>query len=138
MRKKVFLSGSFDPLHSGHVALFKKASELGDLYVGMGCDESVEQFKHKPVFWTAEERLYMVKAIRYVTDASINTGLSLSDFVTNPMFLNSDILVVGRDRDCQRLRDLCKNLNKEYVVFDRIHAEGLPQRSSTEIRNYGK
>ena len=138
MRKKVFLSGSFDPLHSGHVALFKKASELGDLYVGMGNDDSVEQYKHKPVFWTAEERLYMVKAIRYVTDASINDGMSLTDFITNPMFLGCDILVVGKDRDCLRLRNLCESLSKEYIVFDRIHAEGLPHRSSTEIRDYDK
>lgn len=137
MRKKVFLSGSFDPLHSGHVALFKKASEYGNLYVGMGTDESVEHYKNHPVFWTAEERLYMVKAIRYVTDASINKGMGFGDFVTNPMFLDSDIFIVGKDRDCEKLRILCKNLKKKYIVFDRIHAEGLPHRSSTEIRNYG-
>lgn len=80
----------------------------------------------------------MVKAIRYVTDASINDGMSLTDFITNPMFLGCDILVVGKDRDCLRLRNLCESLSKEYIVFDRIHAEGLPHRSSTEIRGYDK
>ena len=138
MRKKVFLSGSFDPLHSGHVALFKKASEYGDLYVGMGCDASVEMYKNHPVFWTAEERLYMVKAIRHVTDASVNTGMGFGDFITNPMFLGCDIWIIGKDRDCKEFRALSESMAKEYVVFDRIHAEGLPHRSSTEIRNYGK
>ena len=28
-RKRVFVSGCFDLLHSGHVAFFKEASELG-------------------------------------------------------------------------------------------------------------
>ena len=31
--KKVFVSGCYDMLHSGHVAFFKEASALGDLYV---------------------------------------------------------------------------------------------------------
>ena len=34
--KKVFVSGCYDMLHSGHIAFFKAASEYGDLYVGIG------------------------------------------------------------------------------------------------------
>ena len=33
MSKKVFVSGCYDMLHLGHVAFFKEASALGDLYV---------------------------------------------------------------------------------------------------------
>ena len=36
--KKVFVSGCYDMLHSGHVAFFKEASQYGDLYVGLGSD----------------------------------------------------------------------------------------------------
>jgi len=132
--QKVFTSGSFDPLHSGHVAFFKECAKLGDLYVGMGSDESVTQYKHK-VYQPQEERLYMVKAIRYVTDASINPGSGFSDFVTNPMFQGCDILVVNKERNCKRIRELCDRLDKGLIVMDRIHAKGLPERSSTQIRN---
>ena len=38
MSKKVFVSGCYDMLHSGHVAFFKEASTHGDLYVGIGSD----------------------------------------------------------------------------------------------------
>ena len=31
--KKVFVSGCYDMLHSGHVAFFKEAARYGDLYV---------------------------------------------------------------------------------------------------------
>ena len=41
MTKKVFVSGVYDMLHSGHVAFFEEASSHGDLYVGLGSDETV-------------------------------------------------------------------------------------------------
>ena len=36
MTKKVFVSGCYDMLHSGHVAFFEEAATHGDLYVGLG------------------------------------------------------------------------------------------------------
>ena len=38
MAKKVFVSGCYDLLHSGHVESFQQASRYGDLYVGIGSD----------------------------------------------------------------------------------------------------
>lgn len=40
MAKKVFVSGCYDLLHSGHVEFFRQASEFGDLYVGIGSDST--------------------------------------------------------------------------------------------------
>jgi len=39
MPKKVFVSGCFDLLHSGHIAFFQEASAFGDLYVAIGSDK---------------------------------------------------------------------------------------------------
>ena len=33
--KKVFVSGCYDLLHSGHVEFFRQASQFGELYVGV-------------------------------------------------------------------------------------------------------
>ena len=41
MAKKVFVSGCYDLLHSGHVEFFLQASQYGDLYVGIGSDAPV-------------------------------------------------------------------------------------------------
>lgn len=41
MPKKVFVSGSYDMLHSGHVAFFEEAASYGDLYVGVGSDKTI-------------------------------------------------------------------------------------------------
>ena len=51
MSKKVFVSGCYDLLHSGHVEFFQQASQYGDLYVGIGSDATYEEYKHrKPMF----------------------------------------------------------------------------------------
>ena len=45
--KRVFVSGCYDMLHSGHVAFFKAASQYGDLYVGIGSDATIAELKHR-------------------------------------------------------------------------------------------
>ena len=72
--KKVFVSGCYDLLHSGHVEFFRQAAEYGDLYVGIGSDKTIEGYKHHKTIYSEQERLFMVKAIRYVKDAYINAG----------------------------------------------------------------
>ena len=43
MAKKVFVSGCYDLLHSGHVEFFRQAAEYGDLYVGIGSDATIQE-----------------------------------------------------------------------------------------------
>ena len=42
MRKKVFVSGCFDLLHSGHIAFLKEANNYGDVYVNIGNDKNIK------------------------------------------------------------------------------------------------
>lgn len=44
---KVFVSGCFDVLHSGHIRFFEEASQYGDLYVSIGSDKTVEELKKR-------------------------------------------------------------------------------------------
>ena len=74
MNKKVFVSGCYDMLHSGHVAFFEEAASYGDLYVGLGSDRTILELKGRRTVNGERERLYMVKAIRFVKDAWINSG----------------------------------------------------------------
>lgn len=134
MTKKVFVSGCYDMLHSGHVAFFKEASQFGELYVGIGSDETIRELKgHVPVN-SDQERLYMVKSIRYVKDAWISRGHGMMDFVDDMLKLNPDIFVVNEDGDTEAKKLLCKELNIEYVVLKRIPEQGLPVRSTTALR----
>ena len=55
--KKVFVSGCYDLLHSGHVEFFKQASRFGDVYVGIGSDSTYLEYKHRKPMFAQEERL---------------------------------------------------------------------------------
>ena len=78
-------------LHSGHVAFFKEAATHGDLYVGIGSDATIRELKDRKTINTEQERLYMVKAIRYVKDAFINSGSGMLDFEEDVKRLKPDI-----------------------------------------------
>lgn len=135
MNKKVFVSGCYDMLHSGHVAFFKEASQYGDLYVGIGSDATIENLKSRKTVCSEQERLYMVKAIRYVTDAYINRGHGMMDFVDTVEMVRPDIFVVNEDGSTEAKRQFCAERNIEYVVLKRVPDAGLEVRSTTSIRN---
>ncbi len=135
MVKKVFVSGCFDLLHSGHVEFFRQASSFGDLYVGIGSDETILGYKHHKTVYSEEERLYMVKSIRYVKEAFINSGSGVLDFIPTLDIVNPDVLVVNEDGDCEEKRILCKERGMDYIVLDRVPSKGLRARSSTDLKN---
>lgn len=135
MKKKVFVSGCYDMLHSGHVAFFKEASRYGDLYVGIGSDKTIEELKHRKTVYSEKERLYMVKAIRYVTDAFINTGCGMLDFVETMDAVHPDVFVVNSDGGSDEKRRLCAERGIEYVELNRVPDAGLEARSTTSLRS---
>jgi cytidyltransferase-like protein len=134
MAKKVFVSGCYDMLHSGHVAFFKEASQYGDLYVGIGSDSTINQLKGRSTINSDTERLFMVKSIRYVKDAFINTGSGLLDFEAEIKRIKPDIFIVNEDGHSPLKERLCKESGIEYKVLERIPEAGLPARSTTALR----
>ncbi len=62
----VLVTGGFDPIHSGHLAYFKAAKELGDkLVVGINSDEWLTRKKGRP-FMPFEERAEIIKGLSIV------------------------------------------------------------------------
>jgi len=133
-KKKVFVSGCYDLLHSGHVEFFRQAAEYGDLYVGIGSDATILAYKHHKTVYSEQERLFMVKSIRYVKDAYINAGSGIMDFVPTVEALKPDILVVNSDGGSSEKETFCRERGIEYVVLERVPHEGLKARSSTDLK----
>lgn len=133
-RKKVFVSGCYDMLHSGHVAFFRAAAQYGDLYVGIGSDKTIEAYKNRKTVYSEKERLYMVKAIRYVTDAFINDGSGIMDFVNTVDRVKPDVFVVNSDGGSEQKREFCRQRGIRYVELQRVPDEGLEARSTTSLR----
>ena len=134
MIKKVFVSGCFDMLHSGHIAFFEEAAKHGDLYVGIGSDKTIQQLKGKRTINTDKERLYIVKAIRYVKDAWINSGDGLLDFNKEIRELKPDIFFVNEDGFTHDKIELCDEMGIQLIISKRIPQNGLPSRSTTSLR----
>ncbi len=132
---KVFVSGCYDMLHSGHVAFFREASHYGDLYVGLGSDSTIQDLKGRGTINSEQERLYMVKSIKYVTDAFVNSGNGIMDFEQELERLKPDFFVVNEDGFSPAKQELCDKLGINLKVLERIPDAGLPARSTTEIRN---
>ena len=132
--KKVFVSGCYDLLHSGHVEFFRQAAQYGDLYVGIGSDKTIEGYKHHKTVYSEQERLFMVKSIRYVKDAFINAGSGIMDFIPTVEALKPDILLVNADGDKEEKRKFCAERGIEYIVLSRDPHEGLTARSSTDLK----
>ena len=131
---KVFVSGCYDLLHSGHVEFFRQASQYGDLYVGIGSDATILKYKNHKTLYPEQERLFMVKSIRYVKDAFINQGSGVMDFIPTVEALKPDRFVVNADGSSEEKRQFCQKHGIEYIVLDRTPAEGLEARSSTDIK----
>lgn len=138
MAKKVFISGCFDMLHSGHVAFFAEAASHGDLYVGIGSDTTIERLKGQASVNTENERLYMVQAIKHVKKAWINSGSGLLDFEKELHQLKPDIFFINEDGFTPDKVKLCKEIGAELIVSERIPFKGLPPRSTTSLRKVCK
>jgi cytidyltransferase-like protein len=122
-------------LHSGHVAFFEEAATLGDLYVGIGSDATINELKGRKTINTEQERLYMVNALKSVKKAFINKGGGLLDFEEDILELRPDIFFVNEDGHTPAKEALCKKLGIEYIVSKRVPHGNLPTRSTTALRN---
>lgn len=134
MTKKVFVSGCYDMLHSGHVAFFAEAAQHGELYVGIGSDKTIEELKGRPTINTEKERLYLVQAIKHVKHAWVNGGRGLLDFDKEIRELKPDIFFVNEDGFTPDKIKLCNDIGAELVVSKRIPHGTLPARSTTALR----
>jgi len=129
--KKVLVSGCFDLLHGGHIAFFKTAASYGDLYVSVGRDDNLFNLKGKKPYFSEEERLYIVKSIRYVNEAFLASGSGILDFEPDLKKIKPDIFLVNYDGSTPEKEMLCHQLGIEYIVLERIPEPGLPVRSSS-------
>jgi cytidyltransferase-like protein len=133
-QKKVFVSGCFDILHSGHIAFLKEAAQFGDLYVGLGSDKTIYDLKGRKTINSEDERLYMLEALSCVHKVRINLGSGILDFLGDLKSLGPDIFIVNEDGHTPDKEQICKELGIEYKVLKRIPYANLPVRSTTSLR----
>jgi cytidyltransferase-like protein len=136
-RKKVVVTGCYDWFHSGHLRFFEEASRYGDLYVVVGNDPNVKKLKGEghPMF-PEEERRYIVQSMLYVENAYIASAEGWMDAAPEIAEIQPDIYLVNEDGDKPIKVEFCREHGLEYVVLKRTPKEGLPRRSSTNLRGF--
>lgn len=132
--KKVFVSGCFDMLHSGHVAFLNEAAQYGDVYVGLGSDRTIHELKARETINSELERKYMLENLKSVKEVIINKGSGILDFLPTLDVVKPDIFIVNEDGHTPTKEKLCKERNIQYVVLKRIPHANLPPRSTTSLR----
>lgn len=134
LNKKVFVTGCFDMLHSGHVAFLQEAAGYGDLYVSIGSDENVYNLKGRYPVNTQDERKYMIDALACVKKCIVNSGWGYIDFEKELEEVKPDVFVVNEDGHTPSKQLLCEEMGIEYHILKRIPHADLPVRSTTMLR----
>lgn len=133
-KKKVFVSGCFDMLHSGHIRFLEETAAYGDVYVGIGSDHTVKELKGRYPVNTQDERKYLLEALRHVKACFINQGSGIMDFLEELDRVSPDYFVVNEEGNTPAKLQLCRRLGIQYVVLQRTPRANLPARSTTSLR----
>ena len=110
--KIVIVSGGFDPLHSGHIAYFKAARELGDkLVVAVNSDEWLTRKKGRP-FMPFDERVNIIKEMKCVdqvigfTDTDDTAGHAIFQILSTKLRKDKVIFANGGDRTPENIPEM--------------------------------
>jgi cytidyltransferase-like protein len=139
--KVVVTTGGFDPLHSGHIAYFKAAKELGDiLCVGINSDNWLTRKKGKP-FMSFEERKNIVENIKCVGNAfgfndDDGSAIEAIRHIKNMFPRNSEIIFAnGGDRTKDNIPEMVFD-DVEFVFG--VGGEDKKNSSSWILSNWDK
>lgn len=126
MEKNIFVNGTFDILHLGHIKLFQYAKSLGTkLHVAIDSDVRVRELKGKsrPVN-SQDERQAMLQAIKYIDSVYIfDTSDALEELIKR---LEPDIMMVGSDWYGKPV--IGSQFAKELKFFERIDGYSTTQK----------
>ncbi len=136
----VAVSGGFDPVHIGHVHLFRDARKLGDKLVVILNDDEWLLRKKGYVFMPQNERKEVLESIRYVDEVVIREPRDTYDVCHMLETLDVDIFANGgADRSNEQdvpEAAICSARNIK-MVFN-IGDSGKPQSSSWLVQNLAK
>ncbi len=117
---KVWVNGTFDVMHVGHIKLLEQASRLGTVRVGLDTDERIRSKKGptRPVN-TLEDRMEFMKSIRYVDSVvSFSSNEELENRIKE---WDADIMVIGNDYKYHEI--IGGHLVEKVFFFDKIEGK---------------
>ena len=94
--KVVFIGGTFEVIHPGHIYTIQQAKKLGDVLVAVVArDATVRRRKGRDPIVSEEERRKVLSAIRYVDVAMLGSESNIYDTLEK---VSPDIVALGYDQ----------------------------------------
>ena len=129
--KKIWINGTFDILHVGHIHIFKYGASLGTLRVGIDSDERIREKKgtSRP-YNSLYDRSEFISSIKGI-DSVVSFG-SDSELITRIIEWEPDIMVIGSDYKGKKI--IGAEYINEIIFFPRSSSSttGLVEKIITE------
>lgn len=137
----VVVSGGFDPLHIGHIRMFKDAKKMGDKLIVILNNDNWLKKKKGFVFMPDFERKEIIEGIGCVDEVILTSHKEIPDDMSVCAELRKikpDIFANGGDRTSKNIPeiDVCKEINCQ-AVFNAGYGNKI-QSSSWLLANYIK
>lgn len=116
--KVIWVNGTFDVMHLGHIKLLEFAKSLGDfLVVGIDRDHRVREMKGSPrPINKCQDRVDFLKSIKYV-DSVVTFGTD-NELIEHVKSFRPAVMVVGSDYIGKRV--IGSEWADEVKYFDRV------------------
>lgn len=125
---KIWVNGTFDVIHRGHIELLRYASKMGQVRVGLDYDERVKNFKgdNRPIN-TWNDRKFLIESLVFV-DSVVGFG-SDEELENEVKVWGPKYIIVGSDYRDKKV--IGSQYCEQVLFFDRIG-----NYSSTNIIRY--
>jgi FAD synthetase len=111
---RVLITGCFDILHPGHIYLLKEGAKMGEVYVIVARDETIKKYKKKLPTIPENQRLEVIRAIKYVTYATL--GNPNNNYLEKAISLKPDLILLGANQ-----RISIENLKRDLQINNASH-----------------
>jgi len=125
----LYVPGTFDLFHVGHIRMFKYASKFGNVIAGVSTDELVLSYKNLAPIYPFKERWETVDACRYV-----NRVIPQRKFFSIPQLkkLNICYVILGSDWEGKDFPEL--DQAQKALGFEIIYKPYTEETSSSKIK----
>ncbi len=128
MPKTVAILGAFDDVRSSQVRLFEEAARLGQVTVLLYSDEAVRSSRGAAPKFPLAERLYFLKAVRFVTRVIPLNALAPLDALPTLDDFYPSVWVDAEIHANNRRRKFCHERGLEYHVLSEDQLRRFPQQ----------